>query len=57
MNFALKPDIESVPRPPRLPQTTLSPLGETMGDTVQPKYDVDKEKIRSETALEVGSNY
>jgi hypothetical protein len=51
-----KPD-EPMPRPPQQRQTALSPVGEMMGDTIQTKHDVDGEKILTETALEVASNY
>jgi hypothetical protein len=59
MKLEPDPDIEPVRAPnPRVAETALSPVGETIGDdTAKPKRHAAKEQICSETALEASSNY
>jgi hypothetical protein len=57
-NFAVKLDIESRRTPEhRSHQSVLSPVGEPMGDAEDRSDPVDKERVRHETNIEVGSNY
>jgi hypothetical protein len=58
MNFAPERNIGPVlSREPLTPKTARSPVGEPLGETLEPKHQLEKERVRSETALEFGSNY
>ena len=54
MNFAPEPNTTPKPRARKI---ALSPVGETIGEAMNLKHHVDNQRVRSETAFEVGSNY